>query len=103
MKPLYCCVCGSPDWMAVSPGTAPNATRFLDPSVAEIVPADEEATVAWCLDHWQDSWVPIPDRRPEDECEDTPGQIDWIQQRDAFARCESAAAILRCDPVVVQP
>jgi hypothetical protein len=101
MMTLLCCVCGSPDWMAVSPGTATDASRFLSDAVTEIRPTDEVPTRAWCLDHWQDSWVPIPDYRPEDECEETPCQIDWIR-RDAMAnRVATAKVALRCEPTPV--
>ena len=48
-----CTVCGSSEWMAVAPGTAPDA---------------------YCADHWRKSWV-----LPRDDNEELVEEI-WIGQ-----------------------
>ena len=49
---LVCAICGSPRWMAVAPGTAPDASRFLQFNLFELRPAEPVPAVAFCLAHW---------------------------------------------------
>jgi len=54
-----CAVCGSPDVMAVAPGTQADAQRFLAFNVADLSPANPVPTRAWCADHWRQSWTAL--------------------------------------------
>lgn len=90
---LTCCVCGSEDWIAACPGTMPNASRFTSDQVREIVPAESIETNAYCLEHWRQSWVPVPEKPIEDE-DEAIGQSDlFVEQRIASARAALAAEI----------
>lgn len=56
---LACTVCGRPEWIAVAPGTAPDASRFLKHNLSEIRPAEPVEARAFCADHWKQSWERI--------------------------------------------
>ena len=52
-----CTVCGSFEWMAVAPGTAPDASRFLQFNPFELRPAEPVPAVAFCLAHWSERFA----------------------------------------------
>lgn len=55
--PLTCTICGSFEWMAVAPGTAPDASRFLQFNPFELRPAEPVPAVAFCLAHWTERFA----------------------------------------------
>jgi len=61
---LTCTVCASPEWMAVAPGTAPDASRFLQYNLFELHPAKPVNAAAWCAEHWRQGWTSALDAQP---------------------------------------
>lgn len=51
-----CTACGNPEWIAVAPGTAPDASRFQQCKLFELRPAEPVEARAFCADHWKQSW-----------------------------------------------
>ena len=50
--PIVCCVCGSPDWVAASPGDEGGRSTGDGQGVLLFQPAVEVPTLAWCQIHW---------------------------------------------------
>lgn len=48
---IVCTTCGSPDWIACAPGTAPDAKSYDAEKITDIRPAEDVPTVAWCEIH----------------------------------------------------
>ncbi len=49
--PLRCCICGSPDLLAVAVGTEGERVEMLDLTIRRAI-----ADAAWCAEHWQRGW-----------------------------------------------
>lgn len=54
-----CTVCGRPEWIAVAPGTAPDASRFQQYKLFELRPAEPVPAKAFCAAHWLTSWEKV--------------------------------------------
>ena len=48
---IACTVCGSPDWIACAPGTAPDAKAYDDDKLVNLRPGEDVPLQAWCPEH----------------------------------------------------
>jgi hypothetical protein len=51
VRPLVC-ACGSPDWIAIKPGTASTAEMYPASNIVALRADDGVATEVWCMHCW---------------------------------------------------